>query len=205
MFWFLKFIFLFFLGRAKFSAVFPDKCFSFTLPFCLPVIWKNMPTKLSLDNLGKWGFDNSPHCHTEFYDDDQGSGLSYFPWTISKICIKDNSKSHLFELALVFIQDPWLLPARSNFYSSQEEACTDPEVILYHLTTFSGTRGRAPFWVSAVWPKEWAKYLYVGGFCVKPCKTLMLSYEALGQRCLKSSPGTVAKAHMHNFYFKNRV
>lgn len=98
----------FWWGRAKFSAVFSDKCFTLTLPFCWPVIWKNIHTYLSLDNLGKRGFDISPHSHTECYDDDWDSGVSYSLWIISKIYIKDNSESHFFELALGFIQDQWL-------------------------------------------------------------------------------------------------
>lgn len=64
-----------------------------------------MHTYLSLDNLGKRGFDISPHHHTEFYDDDRDSGISYSLWIISKIRIKDNPESHFFESALVFIQD----------------------------------------------------------------------------------------------------
>lgn len=85
-------------------------------------------TYLSLDNLGKGGFDYSPRHHTEFYDDDQDSGVSYSLWIISKTCIKDNSEPHFFESALVFIQDhcPASSQDRVNFYSSQEEACLGP-------------------------------------------------------------------------------
>lgn len=137
MFWgfFLGFFFVvvvllgFFSGKGKvLSSIFKQLLQRLTLPFCLPVIWKYIHTYLSLDNLGKWGFDNSPRHHTEFYDDDQNSSVSYSLWIISKTCIKDNSGLHFFESALVFIQDhcPASSQDKVNFYSSQEEACLGP-------------------------------------------------------------------------------
>lgn len=106
--------FCFFSGKGKVLSSIFKQMLHLTMPFCSAVIWNYIHTYLNLGKIGKWGFDNSSLCHTEFYDDDQDSGISYSLWIISKTCI-DNSKLFLSISSGVQPRSPTiLLPARTG-------------------------------------------------------------------------------------------